>query len=63
MRCDLVACGMQRKTPPAMQSATRDFIVGNIGRDSRYDEAGNVIERHDQAAGDFREFELRTTRG
>ncbi len=26
------------------------------------DEAGNVVERHGQAAGDFREFELRTTR-
>jgi hypothetical protein len=27
-----------------------------------YDEADNVIETHGQAAGDFREFELRTTR-
>jgi hypothetical protein len=27
-----------------------------------YDEAGNVIESHTHAAGDFREFELRTTR-
>jgi len=27
-----------------------------------YDSAGNVIETHEQAAGDFREFELRTTR-
>jgi hypothetical protein len=27
-----------------------------------YDEAGNVVERHGQAAGDFREFELRTRR-
>ena len=29
---------------------------------SVYDEAGTVVERHEQAAGDFREFELRTTR-
>jgi len=27
-----------------------------------YDDDGNVVERHEQAAGDFREFELRTTR-
>jgi len=27
-----------------------------------YDDVGNVVERHEQAAGDFREFELRTTR-
>jgi hypothetical protein len=27
-----------------------------------HDEAGNVVERNGQAAGDFREFELRTTR-
>ena len=26
-----------------------------------YDEAGNVIETHGHAAGDFREFELKTT--
>jgi hypothetical protein len=29
---------------------------------SVYDGAGNVVERHEQAAGDFREFQLRTTR-
>jgi hypothetical protein len=27
-----------------------------------YDEAGNVINMHGQASGDFREFELKTTR-
>jgi hypothetical protein len=27
-----------------------------------YDEAGKVVERHEQPAGDFREFELRKTR-
>jgi threonine dehydrogenase-like Zn-dependent dehydrogenase len=27
-----------------------------------YDDAGNVVERHEQPAGDFREFELRKTR-
>jgi hypothetical protein len=27
-----------------------------------YDAAGNVINMHGQAAGDFREFELKTTR-
>jgi hypothetical protein len=27
-----------------------------------YGEAGNAVERHGQAAGDFQEFELRTTR-
>jgi hypothetical protein len=27
-----------------------------------YDDAGNVVERHAQPAGDFREFELRKTR-
>jgi hypothetical protein len=27
-----------------------------------YDEAANVIDMHQQAAGDFKEFELRTTR-
>jgi hypothetical protein len=38
-------------------NALRVAIVSGV-----YDEAGNVVESHGQAAGDFREFELRTTR-
>jgi hypothetical protein len=50
----------RRELPHPQRRASHSTLQHAVIR--VYDEAGNVVERHGEAAGDFREFELRTTR-
>jgi hypothetical protein len=65
--CDFAVSVIVRIETPGHEHPTVLQALDNFSRSHRavirvYDEAGKMVERHGQAAGDFREFELRTTR-